>query len=339
MTVPKNSSVIDELVDSKTLLTERNMHAVCRGESKGTGRWRDRTVALYIPKCRLIHHIDPYLKVGPFRLEVHFYLPFKGTFHDFYSEKEMQWMVKSSIPLLSPSRPYKNEKKSAQDKNFHGKKIKKPRIYGKAVIAQLFDIKYTEEQIFYQTSKDNEPLMYDVKPLTDPYKHTIADTIIYQMSKRAELATQLNVTKRYSSMPYQTTYYGLAGIIEPHMDPVGYEKGTTIVEHQKTLIQSGDMIATFMGWMANTELGGATAFTGKSFEKALIPKKGSAAFWINLSSCHSKDQRSVHAGCPVLKGSKWILNKWIMSYNQWKGIPCDLMPNVPIRLFADLFHF
>ena len=94
-----------------------------------------------------------------------------------------------------------------------------------------------------------------------------------------------------------------------------------------------------MGWMKNTELGGATAFTAKGFEKALMPIKGSAAFWINLSSCHSKDQRSVHAGCPVLKGSKWILNKWIMSYNQWKGIPCDLMPNVPIRLFADLFHF
>ena len=320
-------------------MTERNMHVVCRGESKGNGRWEDRRVSLYIPKCRFIHHFDPYLKVGPFHLEVHFYLPFKGTFHDFFYETELQRMMKSSMPQLSASRPYKNEKKSVKVKTYHGKKSKKPTIYGKALIATLWDIAYDEEQIFYQTSKKDEPLAYDIKPLNEPYKFTMTDNIIFKISQRVEIATRLNVTKRYSSMPYQTTYYGLAGIIEPHMDPVGYEKGTRIVEHQRHLIQSGDMIATFMGWMSDTELGGATAFLGKGFEKTLAPKKGSAAFWINLSSCHSKDQRSLHAGCPVLKGSKWILNKWIMSYDQWKLIPCHLIPHVPIRLFEEPFNF
>ena len=29
-----------------------------------------------------------------------------------------------------------------------------------------------------------------------------------------------------------------------------------------------------------------------------------------------------HGGCPVVMGSKWILNKWIQSYNQWDTLPC-----------------
>lgn len=29
---------------------------------------------------------------------------------------------------------------------------------------------------------------------------------------------------------------------------------------------------------------------------------------------------SEHVGCPVLKGSKWILNKWIYSFDQFKYV-------------------
>ncbi len=35
-------------------------------------------------------------------------------------------------------------------------------------------------------------------------------------------------------------------------------------------------------------------------------------------------QASTHGGCPVLVGSKWILNKWIYSFDQWKTYPCLL---------------
>jgi hypothetical protein len=34
-----------------------------------------------------------------------------------------------------------------------------------------------------------------------------------------------------------------------------------------------------------------------------------------------------HGGCPVLKGSKWILNKWIYYFNQFKKFPCGLSYN------------
>ena len=56
-----------------------------------------------------------------------------------------------------------------------------------------------------------------------------------------------------------------------------------------------------MGWITNTEAGGGTAFTKTDSEGLLEPTEGSAAFWINLSSCHRIDMRTRHGGCPVLK--------------------------------------
>ena len=30
------------------------------------------------------------------------------------------------------------------------------------------------------------------------------------------------------------------------------------------------------------------------------------------------------SGCPVLKGSKWILNKWMYSFDNFKKFPCSI---------------
>ena len=98
------------------------------------------------------------------------------------------------------------------------------------------------------------------------------------------------------------------------------------------------MIATFMGWFKEPEAGGGTAFISNEFEGVIEAKKGSAAFWINLSSCHIKDSRTLHGGCPVLKGSKWILNKWIFSWDQWKSWPCYLQPYTSIIPFSETWY-
>ena len=318
------------------VLTESRVHDTCREDSKGRTKWENPKVKPYIPKCRLIHHFNPYMKVGPFHLEVHFYWPFRGVFHDLLIEKEMQWLVDISIPQLSASRSSMKEKKSV-DTNFEKNKDSIKSNYEKSVIATLEDIEYSEEEVYNKISKDREPLKYDILPPDDPYRFTVRDKIMFKISKRVEIATNLNVTKRYASAKYQTTNYGLAGIVERHFDPFGYEEGALIGEDQNTLIQSGDIIATFMAWMKDTELGGATAFTAENFQGVIYPKKGSAAFWINLTSCHLRDHRSMHAACPVLKGSKWILNKWIFSYDQWKRIPCDLKSHSTIFHLAGIY--
>ena len=53
------------------------------------------------------------------------------------------------------------------------------------------------------------------------------------------------------------------------------------------------------------------------------PKKGTAVMWYNhmisnvtgLLGLH--DVRSIHGGCDVLEGSKWIANNWINAPFEW----------------------
>ena len=259
------------------------------------------------------------MKVGPFHLEIHLYWPFRAVFHEILGETEMAALIQSSVPQLSAAR------------------VKNSSVFEQSVLAQFKDIEYSEEEVFDKISADHETPKWNIMPLNDPYRFTVSDTILFRVSKRIEMATNLNVTKRYASTIYQTTNYGLAGMVERHFDPIGYEKGAMIPEGKHRLIRTGDIIATFMAWMKDTELGGATTFTARNFESVIHPQKGSAAFWINLTSCHLRDRRSMHAGCPVLKGSKWILNKWIYSYDQWKQMPCNLKSHTPISNFAGYY--
>ena len=55
--------------------------------------------------------------------------------------------------------------------------------------------------------------------------------------------------------------------------------------------------------MSDVEAGGATVFP--ELNLSLWPQKGSAAFWYNLLPNGIGDERTRHAACPVLIGSKW----------------------------------
>ena len=70
--------------------------------------------------------------------------------------------------------------------------------------------------------------------------------------------------------------------------------------------------------------GGGTGFVYPNREMLLEPTKGSAAFWISTTSTMHLEPESIHGGCPVLQGNKWILNKWIYGFDQWKKYPCSL---------------
>ncbi|XP_050985263.1 prolyl 4-hydroxylase subunit alpha-1-like isoform X2 [Labeo rohita] len=101
--------------------------------------------------------------------------------------------------------------------------------------------------------------------------------------------------------------YGIGGRYEPHYDEWDGENGR---------------IATFLIYMSDVEKGGATVFP--TVGVALKPEKGSAVFWYNLHKNGNVDLQTQHAGCPVLRGNKWVANKWIHEFGQEFRRPCSL---------------
>lgn len=97
------------------------------------------------------------------------------------------------------------------------------------------------------------------------------------------------------------------------------------------------MLGTFMAWLSDCDAGGATAFLDPGSEVTVFPTKGSAAFWISMDKKGYRDMRTSHAGCPVLKGSKWILNKWLYMYDQVKKYPCGLNPGEYFEGFSGFY--
>ena len=76
----------------------------------------------------------------------------------------------------------------------------------------------------------------------------------------------------------------------------------------------GDRVATVMAYISRVSLGGGTVFPNAGV--AIQPEEGSAAFWWNLHTNGWPDQLTIHGGCPVLVGSKWITNKWVRWHAQ-----------------------
>nr|AAN71294.1 RE09701p [Drosophila melanogaster] len=111
----------------------------------------------------------------------------------------------------------------------------------------------------------------------------------------------------------QVANYGVGGQYEPHPDyfevnlPKNFE---------------GDRISTSMFYLSDVEQGGYTVFT--KLNVFLPPVKGALVMWHNLHRSLHVDARTLHAGCPVIVGSKRIGNIWMHSGYQEFRRPCNL---------------
>ncbi len=259
--------------------------------------------------CGYLHHNNPFLRLAPFPYEVASESPYIIVVHSLFSDREMRHLVDRSKPNLSRGRIPDEANKGALHEFSTGKKR---RIVHKTVQYWLRDIVYHNETL-------------DLDKFDDDNSNTIKDQVLFDLSKKLEMVTLLNVTNKYSATAYQVTNYGLGGLCETHIDPHGYIEGTSdLPKSRESLKRSGDMFGTVMGWINDEPVGGATAFVYPNHEITVFPKKGSAAFWFNLDRKGHRDPRTNHGGCPVLKGSKWILNKWIFYFNQFLRFPCGM---------------
>ncbi|XP_070852667.1 prolyl 4-hydroxylase subunit alpha-1-like isoform X3 [Drosophila suzukii] len=111
---------------------------------------------------------------------------------------------------------------------------------------------------------------------------------------------------------FQVINYGLGGFFETHMDL----KLSNKVRFQG----NADRIATAIFYLSNVTQGGATFFPNLNI--TVFPKPGSALFWFNLDHKGNHQIETMHTGCPVIVGSKWVVSKFIKDNGQEFRRPC-----------------
>ena len=260
--------------------------AACRGE-----KLRNPEVDKDM-KCMHLHYQNPYLKLGPFKMEVmsqdpH---PFVGVFHDFFSDKEID--------------SYLNLAKGKTFRSMHSKKA----IGGGEEEGAKSLSRTSHNQWIYDLNHDGQLFTPDAIKVT----------------YRIRNATLMNPFATAGGEAYQVANYGIGGQYTKHYDAVGAGVGAA------PLLKQGDRVQTFMGYLSDVEAGGATAFPLLGL--SVWPKKGDAITWYNLHRNGLQDKLTSHGGCPVIKGSKWITNKWIHWHNQDLTLPCNVDQNHSERL-------
>ncbi|XP_071746654.1 prolyl 4-hydroxylase subunit alpha-2 [Lepeophtheirus salmonis] len=222
--------------------------------------------------CSYLHFNDPYLKLGPFKLENLNSYPFIGVYHDFLYDNEMESFKSHSRPLLERSQ--------------HSGK------------------KNSNEVSFKRTSK--QTWLVDAETQNNNTVNTLANKI----SNRISYATKLAVKSKKGGEDYQIANYGMGGVYTPHMDSFGANSNKL----------DGDRLATVMAYLSDVEIGGLTVFPMIGI--AIPPVKGTMVIWFNTDAIENQNPLTLHGGCPVISGSKWITNKWVKTYWQWKKFPC-----------------
>lgn len=134
----------------------------------------------------------------------------------------------------------------------------------------------------------------------------------------------------------QVVNYGLGGFYGPHVDS---SRATTTASSRSHVVTSSnediethledynelgtttnDRYATILMYLNDVEAGGATVFPRLNL--VVEPIERSAVVWFNHHVNGFSDERTLHTGCPVLLGSKWIATKWPREVaNSFNG-PC-----------------
>lgn len=145
------------------------------------------------------------------------------------------------------------------------------------------------------------------------------EPIIDKISRRVSDVTGLE-TKHPAAEALQLSNYGLGGHYNAHYD---HNVDRLNKSEDSVMIQeAGDRMATLMIYLNSVEAGGATVFPDLNL--GTRPVKNAAVFWYNYKHSGVSEPKSLHAGCPVLIGEKWVANKWIREFGQEFRRPCEL---------------
>jgi prolyl 4-hydroxylase len=103
----------------------------------------------------------------------------------------------------------------------------------------------------------------------------------------------------------QILYYAVGAEFPPHFDFVQPSNEA----NKESIARSGQRVSTLITYLNDVEEGGETAFPNVGW--TVYPKRGNAVYFEYCNSRGQVDPRTLHAGCPVLRGEKWIATKWM----------------------------
>jgi prolyl 4-hydroxylase len=106
----------------------------------------------------------------------------------------------------------------------------------------------------------------------------------------------------------QILRYQQGGEYRPHMDFFDPKYAGSA----KHLAVGGQRVATFIIYLSDVEAGGGTKFPNLGLE--FRPKKGAALLFGNTDDYGQPHPDSLHAGMPVIAGTKYIATKWLREY-------------------------
>ena len=307
-----------------------NFYTLCNNERF---MWRTQDMIMNL-KCRFLNHLKPYLKIGPFAIEELNFNPAVVLFHKFLSRKETSYIEGSGKIKMKRSRIFRN-RASMKSRASIKRTSKESHIAEKD-----YRFPVTEQYLGW----DNQGLFrtdYGITKKTCPdYPPNVQDNIIindqkmYLLTKRIELATRLVLDRPYASESYQVVNYGIGGQFDVHRDNIGYHttegRNTSIsTDYRLWYSLTGGRQSTFMAYLSTVEIGGGTSFPLLGLKS--MPVAGDAVFWNNIYSDGKPDDLSLHGGCPVVLGSKWVTTKWISNYDNYQTSPCDLKEYQPLN--------
>ncbi|XP_012695400.1 prolyl 4-hydroxylase subunit alpha-3 [Clupea harengus] len=145
-----------------------------------------------------------------------------------------------------------------------------------------------------------------------------AHPIVQSLDERIHTLTGLNVHHPYGEY-LQVVNYGIGGHYEPHFDHATSQSSPLY------RLNTGNRVATFMIYLSAVEAGGSTAFIYANFSVPVV--QNAALFWWNLHRNGQGNRDTLHAGCPVLVGDKWVANKWIHEHGQEFQRRCSPNPD------------
>jgi prolyl 4-hydroxylase len=243
---------------------------------------------------------DPYQRLGPFKLEILSSAPFVGKFHDFMTDTECE-----------------------DFKSFGSDKLTRSTHHHKDSVFAATSLRTSKQAWIYDYGDQTNAV-------AEKQAHNVTAT--KSVSNKIDLATRLQSRSTNLGEPFQVANYGVGGVYNHHCDATSDQDHIDLNSKSPFYLSTGTRIATLMVYMSNVDAGGATVFPALGL--TVWPVKGDSLFWYSIDNAGQVDLLTHHGGCPVLKGSKWITNKWIRWYNQFDSNPCGLDNNIGSRRYT-----